>query len=237
MLIEDWSEIHAHILEFEQRGLVTRTFRRLDPDRQQAVVHAILAEASAEGPNALAIKSVARRASVSVGSLYQYFGNRQGLLDFAVELCVRYLVDLFERFAPMLSTLPLRDALRYYLLGGIEWGRTEAGLVRFFGRAAYEGDPALTERAVRPVARVMRSVVRDILAQAAARGELSPDVDLEATTGVINALTIAVGDAELFPYLNIYFQVTDEDMSFERVIDALLDLVLQGIAKKPGGLG
>jgi TetR/AcrR family transcriptional regulator len=234
MPILDWTQVQTHILEFEREGLVTRTFRRLDPERQQAVVHAILEEASEKGPTSLNIKQVAERAGVSVGSLYQYFGNREGLLNFAISLSVRYMIDLFEQFRPMLVGLPLRDALRYYLLGGIEWGGTEAGLVRFFGRAAYEGDPSLAEHAVRPVARVMRALVRDILTQAAARGEVRADIDLEATTRVVNALMIAIGDAELFPHLNVYFQVSDEDVPLERVIDALIEMVLTGIANRPG---
>ncbi len=230
MLIQDWSQIQLHILQFEQDGLVTRTFRRLDPKRQQAVVHAILEEASEKGPTAINIKEVARRADVSVGSLYQYFGNRNGLLDFAVALCVRYMVDMFDQFGPMLAALSLTEALRYYILGGIEWGQIEAGLIRFFGRAAYQGDPALAESVVRPVAEIMSDTVAEILSQATARGEIRPELDLKATTRVVNALMIAVGDSQLFPELNIYFQVSDENMPVERVMEALIDILLHGLA-------
>ncbi len=230
MPVFDWSQIHAHILQFEQEGLVTRTFRRLDPERQQTVIHAILDEAAEKGPTALNIKEVARRADVSVGSLYQYFGNREGLLDFTMALCVRYMEDLFKQIAPMLSTLPLEEGLRYYILGGVEWSHTEAGLVRFLGRAAYQGDPALSESVVRPLAGAMRATVEQLLTQAVERGEIRQGIDFEATVRIINALTIAVGDALLFPFINDYSQVTDSEMSTERVIDAMIDVVLRGIA-------
>lgn len=52
----DWSNIQIYILQLEQEGKVTRTFRRLDPERQQAVVHAILEEATEKGPTAINIK-------------------------------------------------------------------------------------------------------------------------------------------------------------------------------------
>ena len=229
MLIQDWNQIQLHILQFEREGLVTRTFRRLDPERQQAVVHAILEEAGEKGPTAINIKEVARRADVSVGSLYQYFSNRDGLLDFAVALCVRYMVDLFNQFGPMLAAMPLREALHYYIMGGLEWGQTEAGLVRFFGRAAYQGNPVLAESVVRPVAEVMRATVAEILAQAAARGEIRPELDLEAITRVVNVLMIAVGDSLLFPELNIYFQVISQNMPIERVMGALIEILLHGL--------
>ena len=89
MDISNWTQIHTHILQLEQDGLVTRTFRRLDPERQQVILNAILEEAVARGPAAINIKEVARRAEVSIGSLYQYFENRAGLLAFAVELSKR----------------------------------------------------------------------------------------------------------------------------------------------------
>lgn len=226
-----------YILQLEQEGLVTRTFRRLDPERQQAVLYAILDEAAARGPAAMSIKDVARRAGVSVGSLYQYFHDRDGMLDFAVALTVRYVRDLFDQFRPYLAGMPLREALAAYLAGGIEWSREQAGLLGLFVRAAYHGDPGLSEKLVMPIATVLRQTVQDILAAAQQRGELRPDLDLEATARLINLLTIALGDSQLLPYLDHYFQVGTPEISFERLLAAMLALVTQGIGAKPSAGG
>jgi AcrR family transcriptional regulator len=218
-------------LRLEQEGLVTRTFRRLDPERQQAVISAILDEAGEHGPISINIKRVAERAGISIGSLYQYFNNREGLLTFAVELCVRLVTDAFDEYRPALAAMPLREALAAYLMGGLEWGQTQAGFVQFFARAAYHGDPKLAESVVRPIANVMREIVHDILTQAAARGEIRADVDLEAAARVINALMIAIGDPQLLPYLNAYFQVTDPKMPLERTVKAMIEMTIRGIGK------
>jgi TetR/AcrR family transcriptional regulator len=230
MLISEWPQLQTHILALERQGLVTRTFRRLDPDRQQAVIQAIVDEAAEKSPTALNIKQVAERAGVAVGSLYQYFGNRDNLLAFAVELCVYQMTDLFALSRPYLMEMPLREALTAYLTYGIEWSQTQQGFIQFFGRAAYQGDPEMAEKVVRPVAQAMREVVQEILASAARRGELRADLDVEAAARVVNAMTIAVGDSQLLPYLNNYFQVTDVTVSLERVIAVLVDLVMDGIA-------
>jgi AcrR family transcriptional regulator len=225
----DWGQLHGHILQLEQQGLVTRTFRRLDPDRQLAIITAILDEAIAKGPTGLNIKQVAERAGVSVGSLYTYFPKREGLLAFAVELCTRYLTDMFDSYRPYLAALPLREALPAFLAGGVEWGQMQTGLVQFFARAAYQGESALTEQVVRPIAAVMLEMVRAMLAQAVARGEVREEIDLEATTRVIYALIVVAGDSQLLPYLNAYFQVTGDEVSLERVMKALMALVMDGI--------
>ncbi len=232
----DWGQLHGHILQLEQQGLVTRTFRRLDPDRQLAIISAILDEAIAKGPAGLNIKQVAERAGVSVGSLYTYFPKREGLLAFAVELCTRYMTDMFDSYRPYLAALPLREALPAFLAGGLEWGQMQTGLVQFFARAAYHGEPALTEQVVRPLAGVMLEMVRDMLAQAMARGEIREEIDLEATTRVIYALIVVVGDSQLLPYLNAYFQVTGDEVSLERVTAALMALIAHGIEAKAEGM-
>jgi AcrR family transcriptional regulator len=220
MTFPEWNQIHTHILEFEQQGLVTRTFRRLDPERQQAILQAILDEAGEKGPSAISIKQVAERAGVAVGSLYQYFDSRAGLMSFAVALCVRYLTDMFAESRPYLVTMPLREALSAYLSYGIEWSGTQIGLIRFFGRAAYHGDPHLAESMVRPVALAMRKMVGDVLSAARERGELRADLDLEAASRLVNLWMIALADSQLLPYLNNYYQVTDESVSFERAMNA-----------------
>ena len=41
---------------------------------------------------------------------------------------------------------------------------------------------------------------------------------------------IAIGDAQLITDLNQYYLVTDEEMPLDRIVDALIDLVLNGIS-------
>ena len=106
-----FTNLVSFIQEAEEKGWITRTFRRLDLDKQQTIILAILDEASENGPTDLNIKQVAARSDVATGSLYQYFGNRENLLEFTLELVVRQTVELFESYTPALASLPLREGL------------------------------------------------------------------------------------------------------------------------------
>ena len=233
-VIPEWPQIYTYILELERVGVVTRTFRRLDPERQQAIVYAILDEAIERGPASINIKQVAERAGVAVGSLYQYFGNRDGLMGFTTQLCVHLLTESFLQYKPILVSMPLREGLCAYLTGGVEWGRMMQGLVQFFGKAAYEGTPELSEKVIRPVAVAMRETTYAILLAAQVRGELRPGIDLEAVARVINSWVIPVADSQLFPYLNLYFQTSDENIPFQRTLEAFLDILEHGLMAAGG---
>lgn len=229
----EWTQVDSHVRLLEQTGHVTRTFRRLDPSRQKAIIDAVLEEAVELGPASINIKRVAARAGVSVGSLYTYFPNRQGLLDFTIQLTTLMTAGAFEQTVAYLEAVPLRDALRQYIEYGIEWSRSQGAWLSFFGRAAYQGDPQMAERVVRPIAAAMREVITRLLRAAQSRGELRPDLDLEAAARLVHSLLIAVGDSQLLPYLNDYFQVTSDEMSLDRMLTAMIELIMNGIAPHP----
>ena len=234
MDLQENAQFQSHILQLESEGRVTRTFRRLDINRQQAILQSILDEAAEYGPAAVNIKRVAERAGVAVGSLYQYFHGRDGLLDFAIEFSVRYITQAFDDYRPVLAAMPLREALAAYLSGGIEWSQTKAGFLRLFARAAYQGDPDLAQRLVVPVANSMREMIFEILLQAVKRGEVRADIDLDAAARLVHAWMIAAGDSLLLPYLNDYFQVCAPEAPFNRTAETLVEIILNGIAaQKP----
>lgn len=227
----EWPGLADEVLTLERAGLVTRTFRRLDPDRQAGVIQAIFEEAAERGPTGVNIKDVADRAKVSVGSLYQYFGNRDAMIDFAIELCRRHLVSVLEASRPFLCRMPLRDGLACYVTGGVDWAAQQAAMMRLYGRAAYHADPATIERLVRPVASLMRSVVESMLSSAVERGEIRGDFDVGATAGVVHALTIVLGDTRVLPPLNAYFQTQTAEVDADRALLAAIELVIRGLSK------
>jgi AcrR family transcriptional regulator len=218
------------IPDLENEDSVTRTFRRLDPERRQAVLDALFEEAAEKGPARLNIKQVAERSGASIGSLYQYFGSRENLLRFMVKIAVGSMTELFRVSMVSLRNLPFREALRYYIVEGVRYSQSQKSLTRFLTLSAYQGDEEIGKTVVRPIAVVMRETVRDLLKAGVARGELRPDIDLEAASRAVNVLIIGLGDSQLTPPLNTYFQVSDKDVSFERTLDAGLDMILRGLA-------
>jgi AcrR family transcriptional regulator len=237
---------HDLLVELEDRGLVTSTFVRLDDERRVQVLDAVLAESARSGPESINIKEVARRAGVPVGSLYQYFGDRDSLARFAALVLARGLSEELLSCIPYLEPLPLRDALTSYLSYGIEWSVKEAASLRSFVAAAYRGAPVgspfsdesaasgadwYVETLIRPVAAAMQEVVRRFFAAAAARGELGAGLDVEEAATLANVLMIAVGDARMMPRLDEYYRLSERGATTEAVVARTVDFICRSVLR------
>lgn len=172
---------------------------------------------------------MATRSGVAVGSLYQYFGNREGLVNFVIGLVTHQVCETFNYIQPWLAEMPLREALRAYIKGGEDWSIAQASFVRFFAAAAYNQNAEIQQRVVRPIAETMLGVVRQMLAAAIGRGEVRADLDQEAAARLLHGITIILGDSKILPYLNVYFQTSNENVVWQRVMDVFLDVLTRGI--------
>ena len=217
------------IADFEKRGLVTRTFRRLDESRQLAIINAIMEESAENGPDEINIKKVAVRAGVSIGSLYQYFNHREGLLNFAIALTVQQTVTSFNSFLPYLDQLSFEEAFQIYLNTGVEWGKEEQQFMRFFAKSAYQQHPELQESVVRPIADCMLNIMQSMVQLAQQKGQIRSDLDTVILARLLHAISITLGDPALLPELNTYFQVADAKGSIEPVYAVLLEILKHGL--------
>lgn len=218
----------------EAKELVTPTFLRLDEERRDKVIEALLAESSRTGPERINIKDVAKSSRVPIGSLYQYFGDREHLARFATLLVMRKLSVEFEGYLPYLEALPLREALSLYLKGGVEWGVQEAASFHAFLAAAYGGssDDWYLESLVRPLALSFQAFMRRLVAAAGARGELKEGIDIDTAADLANVLIIAVGDSRLIPALDEYYRLYGEGASLEARVEEAVDFICRSILKE-----
>ncbi|MBI9049254.1 MAG: TetR/AcrR family transcriptional regulator [Anaerolineaceae bacterium] len=217
------------IANFEQQGLVTRTFRRLDLSRQLLVIDAILEESAQRGPAEMNIKHIAARAEVSIGSLYQYFNNKEGLLNFTIALTVQQTVSAFNEFLPYLDQLSFKEAYSIYLSTGLEWGQQEQQFVRMFAKAAYQNDPQLQERVVKPIAASMLNIMRMMVKNGQEKAEIRQELDPDLLARLLHGISIILADPILLPYLNDYFQIIDEDREHNEPLNLVMEILQRGI--------
>jgi AcrR family transcriptional regulator len=189
-----------------ETAVPTNTWTNLDPGRRERILEAAMAEFGRHGYSGGNLGVIAREAGVAKGSLFQYFENKFDLFAHVTE---QVSLRVYTHMAPWLTGLDPHRSFFEFLTDAVEsW-------VDYFATHPLErGVTAATTLEVDPVVRAaVRGVVhriyleglRPLLEQARARGELHPDIDLDACLSLL---------VLLFPHLAV--------APFEPALDPLL---------------
>lgn len=101
-------------------------------ERSRRTVEAILTATAqvlvAQGYEKTTTATVAERAGVSIGTLYQYFPNKESLVAALVKAHIEELFDMIDAALERSRDLPLEDSLRNLLRAGLDAHRVDPAL-------------------------------------------------------------------------------------------------------------
>jgi AcrR family transcriptional regulator len=135
-------------------------------DRSRQTVEVILQATEdlliKEGWEGLTTNRVAERAGVSVGSLYQYFRNKEALVDAVLQAHMDLHMDLLARMTLDMQDAPLEGAVRAYVrmmfTSHAEHPRKHQALMEHLPRVhGWKATLAFNERAQRLVSAYLRT--------------------------------------------------------------------------------
>lgn len=149
--------------------------------RRQSILEAARLCFGRDGYAGATVAHIAREAGVSTGLLYQFFRNKDHLLDVVLQDIVRDWVRAMVPQDPDESAL---DALEGMLRRSVEFCRSHPLLPALMAR-----DPALRLQKLSPAAsdriEPHRNLVASILGRGVETGELRANLDVNATADVI----------------------------------------------------
>ncbi len=177
----------------------TVTWARVDPARREAVIAAAESEFGARGFSGGSLNVIARRAGVAKGSLFQYFADKRDLYAFIADIGSQrvrsYMEDLIRELDPSRPFFEfLTDLLDAWVAYFAEHPRERA--LHAAATLEVDTDARISVRSVihRHYLEVLRPLVRD----AQARGDLRPDSDTDA---LLSLLLLIFPHLALAPYM------------------------------------
>ena len=200
--------------------------RRRKHERPEEILDAALTELVAHGYNATRVEQVARRAGVAKGTVYLYFPSKGELFKAVVRRSIvgrfRSFGDAARAFAGSTEEL-VRGPLRQ-LLGGFLQSEAR-GLVRVLVAEAHLF-PDLAEFYYHEVVAPVLDALRLVIARGERRGELRPT----ALTRLPQVLLAPAALVVVWEALFSRYEALDQ----EAMLDAYLDLLLDGMRARPG---
>lgn len=118
--------------------------RKPRQERSRSTVNAIIkAGFIAVGQNgigATTTREIAEIAGIGIGSLYEYFDNKEAIFQAMQEQFVREIIGIIEPLTPELTRLPIAEAVRQILTAFAEFLKRDDGIYLAVARHALQTD-------------------------------------------------------------------------------------------------
>lgn len=208
------------------------TFDNISEDRRQLLLNVAISEFAANGYNAANINVIAKKAGISIGSLYSYFESKEALfltiidkgfrlLEEALLQASREASDIFELFEKLLRASRYY-ALKYPELNQIYLDMTTQGLSSMSGKLS------------RQMESVTAKLYCDFIRRAKDQGLVNPEVDEQLLSFCLDNLIIIFQ----FSYTSDYYKErmkiflgSEADENEERLIQGVMSFIRKAMAK------
>ncbi|MFP5213206.1 MAG: TetR/AcrR family transcriptional regulator [Acidobacteriota bacterium] len=206
------------------------TFNNLEDDKKERILDAAVEEFSHHGFKQASLNRLVQRLGIAKGSIFQYFGNKEGLFnvifDHAVELVRRSLrqvkqdtadADFFER-------------IRRSLLAGIRFIQRHPRVYRIYLKMIFQEDFPLRTEFLQQVHLFSAEYLRPMVEAGIASGDLRPDLDMDMTVFFLDSLMDRFLQAYAVSFLDAgvgLYQAPDGEV--ERRVEELIRLIRHGM--------
>jgi AcrR family transcriptional regulator len=206
------------------------TFNRLDEGKKSKILDAAVDEFAHHGFRQASVNRMVERIGIAKGSLFQYFGSKEGLFkvifDYAVELVRQSLREVKKET----SEADFFERIKESMLAGIRFIERHPRVYRIYLKMIFQEDFPLRTEFLQQVHLFSAEYLRPVVDAGIARGDLRPDTDVEMAVFMLDALMDRFLQAYCVPFLDagahIYQTPWDE---LERKVDEFIKLLWIGM--------
>jgi AcrR family transcriptional regulator len=210
------------------------TFNKLDEGKKSKILDAAVDEFARHGFRQASVNRMVERIGIAKGSLFQYFGSKEGLFkvifDYAVELVRQSLRDVKKET----GDADFFERIKESMLAGIRFIERHPRVYRIYLKMIFQEDFPLRTEFLQQVHLFSAEYLRPVVEAGIARGDLRAETDIEMAVFMLDALMDRFLQAYCVPFLDagarIYQAPLDE---LERKADEFIELLRIGMGASP----
>lgn len=181
---------------------VSDRFQQLDRKKQQRIVSAALTEFARRGYQAASINAIVDKVGIAKGSIFNYFSDKQGLFGFVFTQALAMVKNHLRKVRAASEGDEVFTRIEKSLLAGVDFIRAHPRIYNLYLRVQYEsGLPGRVEM-LKAIRRNSLHFLTELLAEGKNRGELAPDLDLDAAAFMVDALLERFVQAHGVPWID-----------------------------------
>ncbi len=164
------------------------TFRNLDGGKQDKILDAAVDEFAQYGFSLASMNRLVQRVGIAKGSLFQYFGSKEGLFRFVFDYSVELVRQTLRGVKQESSTTDFFERIYRSLLAGIEFIDRHPRVYQIYLKMIFQENFPLRTQFLQQVHLFSAEYLTPMVQDGIDRGELRPDLDIAMTAFYLDAL-------------------------------------------------
>lgn len=203
------------------------TFFNLPQEKQLRILDISVEEFYQQGYEKASISRIVETAGIAKGSFYQYFEGKEDLFRYIVQLAREKQFVYASKLLEDSSDLPFFKLLEVLFMGSLAFMKDNARLASVMERFMKSSDAELKEIIMGENVKISDQFNQQILAEAAAKNEIRPVLNIALTAHMLTSLTQAMVD-----YLRSQHKelTSIEEKEFEELVDEALYFLKNGLS-------
>lgn len=215
---------------------VAERFHNLPDEKKERILFVASEEFSQKGYAGASINSIVGELGIAKGSLFQYFGTKDGLFRFVFTHALERVKDNLRQVRDHSPRKDLPSRLRDTLTAGVRFIREHPLLYRLYLKLMTDDTIPFRNDMLLSLRRYSVEYILSLLEDARERGELAEHVDLNRAAFMLDAVMDRFLQAQAVPHIDAGLGLFDGDMEHIRSwIDDLVRMISFGVEKHIGG--
>jgi TetR/AcrR family transcriptional regulator len=207
-------------------------FHNLPEEKKERILSAASEEFSQKGYAGASINRIVVRLGIAKGSLFQYFGTKDGLFRFVFSRALERVKDNLRHVRDNSRRNGLPSRLNDTLLAGAWFIRKHPLLYRLYLQLLTDDTIPFRNDMLLSLRHYSLEYIRSLLEDARQRGELADHVDLNRAAFMLDAVMDRFLQAQAVPHMDAGLGLFDGDMAeIQAWIADLVQLIQKGVEK------
>ena len=212
--------------------IAAERFHNLPEEKRERILTVVSEEFSQKGYAGASINSIVGRLGIAKGSLFQYFGTKDGLFRFVFFRALERVKGNLRDVRDNTHRRDLSSHLNDTLLAGAWFIRRHPLLYRLYLQLLTDNTIPFRNDMLLALRQYSLEYIRSLLEEARQRGELADHVDLNRAAFMIDAVMDRFLQAQAVPHIDAGLGLFDGDMTdIQGWIEDMVQMIQKGVKK------
>lgn len=210
--------------------LPNKTFQNLPKDKQDRITEAAVLEFGEKGYSGASINMLVERLGIAKGSIFQYFGDKNGLFLFIFNKTTESVKNRLRTIRDDTEDVEFFSRLEKTLREGINFLQDHPLIYRLYLGVLFDSKIPFRDSILFSLRQYSYGYLRTLLSEAKAKGELRNNLDIDKTCFILDAVMDRFIQTHTVRHLDSDLGIYNADgKTIDSWITAIIDIIKNGI--------